>query len=111
MNAEQPSAADLDIARVLHAALGMYLASNGAAPSEPSELLHSPEEAARRLGLESTNQLYRRTSDGTWPYTPVGRRKKFSDANLEQIIKIQTCEAIRKSSRDALHAAKKRSAA
>lgn len=105
MTAEQASAADLDIARVLHRALGMYLASNGAAPTQPGELLHSPEEAARRLGLESTNQLYRKTSDGTWPYTPVGKFKKFSESDLEQIVKIQAREAIRKSSRDALRAA------
>lgn len=105
MTAEQASAADLDIARVLHAALGKYLASNGASTAQPEVLLHSPEEAAKRLGLESTNQLYRKTSDGTWPYTPIGGLKKFSEANLEQIVKIQTCEAIRKSSRDALRAA------
>lgn len=105
MTAEPASAADLDIARVLHAALGAYLASNGAAPTQSDELLHSPEEAARRLGLESTNQLYRRTSDGTWPCTPIAGLLKFSDADLKQIVKIQARDAIRKSSRDALRVA------
>lgn len=105
MNAEPTQAADLDIARVLHAALGMYLASNGAATTPPTELLHTPEEAAKRLGLESTNQLYRRTSDGTWPCTPVGGLKKFSESDLEKIIKIQAQGPVRKSSRDALRAA------
>lgn len=97
--------ADLDIARVLHAALGAYLANNGASPTQSCELLYTPEEAAKRLGLESTNQLYRRTSDGTWPCTPVGGLKKFSESDLEKIIKIQAQGPIRKSSRDALRAA------
>lgn len=105
MTSETTLAADLDIARVLHAALGMYLASNGATQVQREVLLHSPEEAAERLGLESTNQLYRRTSDGTWPYTPVGNLKKFSESDLENIIKIQARGPVRKSSRDALRAA------
>lgn len=97
-------AIDLELARVLHAALGVLLKTNGVAV-ESGKLLHSPEEAAARLGLESTNQLYRRTSDGTWPCTPIAGLLKFSDADLEQIVKIQAREAIRKSSREALRAA------
>ncbi|ACU71964.1 hypothetical protein Caci_3055 [Catenulispora acidiphila DSM 44928] len=104
MSIDAAPSADIEMARVLHAALGMYLASNGLGPDlEP--LLYSIEEAAERLGLESTNQLYRRTSDGTWPYTLIGGLKKFSKANLEQIIKIQAREAVSKASRDALRAA------
>lgn len=103
MTVEAVPAADLEIARVLHAALGMFLASNGAAPKAENEvLLHSPEEAAKRLGLESTNQLYRKTSDGTWPYTPIGKLKKFSEADLANIIKIQARDAVKKSSRAAV---------
>lgn len=101
MSAESAPAADIEIARVLHAALGMYLASNGAAPKTDTEdqLLYSPEEARQRLGLESTNQLYRRTADGTWPYTPVGNLKKFSRANLEKIVEIQARDETKRPSR------------
>lgn len=105
MTAEQADAVDLDIARVLRDALNLYLATNGAAPKPNGALLYSPEEAMVRLGLESTNQLYRRTSDGTWPYTLIGGLKKFSDADLAQIVKIQARDAVRKSSRNALRAA------
>jgi len=105
VTAEQASAADLNIARVLRDALNLYLATNGATPKPDGPLLHSPEVAMVRLGLESTNQLYRRTSDGTWPCTHIAGLLKFSDENLEQIVKIQACEAIRKSSREALRAA------
>lgn len=100
MTGETVPAADLEIARVLHAALSMYLASNGAAPKTENEpLLYSPKQAATRLGLESANQLYRKTSDGTWPFTPIGGLKKFSESDLEQIIKIQARDAVRKSNR------------
>lgn len=105
MTAEQASAADLEIARVLRDALNLYLDANGAAPKPNGALLYSPEEAMVRLGLESTNQLYRRTSDGTWPCTPIGGLKKFSESDLEQIVKIQARDAVRKSSREALRAA------
>jgi hypothetical protein len=99
-----PEAIDIELVRVLHAALGALLKNNGV-EVETGKLLHSPEEAAVRLGLESTNQLYRRTSDGTWPCTPIAGLLKFSEADLEQIVKIQAREAVRKSSREALRAA------
>lgn len=95
---------DIELARVLHAALGALL-NEGNAAGTSGKLLHSPEEAAEMLGLESTNQLYRRTSDGTWPCTVIGGKKLFSKANLEQIVKIQAQEVVRRSSRDALRAA------
>lgn len=87
---------NLELARVLHAALGAFL--NGTA-AQPDKLLYSPEEARERLGLESTNQLYRRTSDGTWPCTVIGGLKKFSEQNLEEIVAIQKRERIERSSR------------
>lgn len=93
-----PGGFDVEIARVLHAALGVFLNANGASP-EPEKLLFSPEEAAKRLGLESTNQLYRRTSNGTWPYTPVGKLKKFSRADLDRIVEIQARDAVIKGNR------------
>lgn len=105
MTDETAPIADLEIARVLHAALGLYLASNGDAPKPLKELLYSPEEAMVRLGLDSTNQLYRRTADGTWPYTDIGGLKKFSEANLRDIVKIQSRGVVRESSREALRAA------
>lgn len=105
MTADQASAADLDVARVLHAALGTYLASNGVALNASEPLLYSPEEAKARLGLESTNQLYRKTADGTWPYTDIGGLKKFSEENLRAIVKIQNRDAISKASLQALRAA------
>lgn len=105
MSIETASATDIEIARVLHAALGAYLANNGAAPQGESELLYTPEEAAVRLGLESTNQLYRKTANGTWPCTWVGGRKKFSEANLRDIVKIQGQAPVSKASLRALHAA------
>lgn len=105
MTDEAALAADIEIAKVLHAALGLYLATDGATAKPNEPLLYSPEEAKVRLGLESTNQLYRRTSDGTWPYTDIGGLKKFSEANLRDIVKIQSCDPVSKSSRDALRAA------
>ena len=100
MSAVAASPLDLEIAKVLHAALGMLLARHGVTPiSNPKPLLYSPKEAAVRLGLESVNQLYRRTSDGTWPYTPIGGLTKFSESDLEQIIKIQARDTAKKSNR------------
>lgn len=98
MTADTAPGFDVELARVLHAALGVLLEANGAMP-EPDRLLYSPEEAARKLGLDSANQLYRRTSDGTWPYTPVGRSKKFSRADLNQIVEIQARDAVIKGNR------------
>lgn len=98
------AAFNIELARVLHAALGELLKNNGT-PVEPEKLLYSPDEAAKSLGLESTNQFYRRTSDGTWPCTPIAGLLKFSKADLEQIVKIQAREAVSKASQRALRAA------
>lgn len=88
-----PDGFNVEIARVLHAALGALLGTGGDR-TEPNKLLYSPEEAAEMLGLESTNQLYRRTSDGTWPYTLIGKSKKFSRADLDRIVEIQSRDAV-----------------
>lgn len=80
-----PQGLDLNVARILHAALGLLLGDGPAAP----KLLYSPEEAAERLGLDSTNQLYRKAADLSWPSTLIADRLMFSAQDLERIVEIQ----------------------
>jgi len=81
------SAVDLDLARVIHAALGKLL-ELGPADTESEKLLFEPEEAALQLGLRSSNWLYKRSAERSIPCTYLAGRLMFSRLDLQQIVEM-----------------------
>lgn len=54
---------------------------------EQPRLLNTAQ-AAEQLGIHPQT-VYNRVNDGSWPCTRFGRKIKFTQAQVDQIIKIQ----------------------
>jgi hypothetical protein len=86
IDAAPEAALDLELARVMHAALGKLLKLGPA--KDRDRLLSTPEEAAERLRLKSTNWLYKRSADRSIPATYIAGALMFSERDLEQIVEM-----------------------
>lgn len=60
-----------------------------ALPSDPAPRLYTPEEVAERIGMNVTT-FRRRTGQGRFPCTRVGRRVMFSAENIAEIIRMSS---------------------
>lgn len=68
-------------------------------PAPPQPETMSATELAARIGNISADYVYDRVRDKEWPCTRLGRKVRFTEADLADILRICRVDPVRRSTK------------